>query len=109
MKKLIVFITVVLCFNLKGQIPTSGLTGYWPFNAIDHANDLSGNANNGTVYGAVLTTDRFGNCNEAYKFNGINNRIIVPNSPTVDMYNTDFTIAVWEKTYPGDTVGPILQ
>src|SRR5664280_1057369 len=39
-----------------------GLVGYWPFNG--NANDLSGNGNNGTVYGgATLTSDRFGNAN----------------------------------------------
>ena len=39
---------------------------YYPFNG--NANDESGNGNNGTVNGATLTTDRFGNVDEAYSF-----------------------------------------
>ena len=45
----------------------SGLVAYYPFNG--NANDESGNGNNGTVNGATLTADRFGNDNKAYYFN----------------------------------------
>jgi hypothetical protein len=45
-----------------------GLVGYWPF--CGNANDVSGNANNGTVNGATLAADRFGNANSAYSFDG---------------------------------------
>ena len=34
----------------------NGLVGYWPFNG--NTNDVSGNGNNGTNYGATLTADR---------------------------------------------------
>jgi uncharacterized protein (TIGR02145 family) len=54
-------------------LPTNGLVGNWPFNG--NANDESGNGNNGAVYGATLTTDRFGIANNAYLFNGISNYI----------------------------------
>ena len=37
---------------------TNGLVAYYPFNG--NANDASGNGNNGTVNGAILTQDRFG-------------------------------------------------
>ena len=109
-KRLFLFFFLFLeFFFCKSQIPTVGLSGYWPFSGYQLANDFSGNGNNGAVHGATLTFDRFGNCGQAYKFNGINNFIEVPSSPTVDMNNTDFTIAVWEKTYLSDTIGPILQ
>ncbi len=51
------------------KIPTdSGLTGYWPFDG--NAADVAG-TNHGTVFGNVtLTTDRKGNSNSAYQFNG---------------------------------------
>jgi len=108
MKKISTLLALVCLSNLiVAQIPTSGLTGYWPFNG--NAKDSSGNGNNGTVHGATLTTDRFGNCNQAYKFNGVNNYIQVPNSTTVDMNNTDFTIACWIKTYAGDTNAAVLN
>ena len=105
------FLLVFFCFTVivKAQVPISSLVAYWPFDGVDLANDLSSNNNNGTIYGATLTIDRFGNCNQAYKFNGLNNYIDVPHSSTIDMNNTDFTIAVWEKTYASDTIGPILQ
>jgi hypothetical protein len=41
---------------------TTGLVAYYPFNG--NANDESGNGNNGTVNGATLTSDRFGNTNK---------------------------------------------
>ena len=53
----------------------SGLVAYYPFNG--NANDESGNGNNGTVNGASLTTDRFGNSGKAYSFDGINNNILI--------------------------------
>ncbi len=46
----------------------NGLVGYWPF--CGNADDESGNGNNGTVNGAVLTEDRFGNASSAYSFDG---------------------------------------
>jgi len=42
--------------------------GYWSFDG--NANDQSGNGNNGAVNGANLTTDRFGNVDSAYSFDG---------------------------------------
>lgn len=45
-----------------------GLKAFYPFSG--NANDVSGNNNNGTVIGATLTSDRFGNANSAYSFNG---------------------------------------
>lgn len=57
-------------FTLYGYspVPTNGLVAYYPFNGS--ANDESGNGNNGTVNGATLTTDRKGNSNKAYSFDG---------------------------------------
>jgi len=59
-----------------------------------NANDLSVNAYNAVVHGAVLTTDRFGNANSAYKFDGINDYIDTEHS-------FDFqerTISLWFKS-----------
>ena len=67
------------------------LVAYYPFN--NNANDESGNSNNGTVNGATLTTDRFGNPNSAYYF-GDNNYIKASanNLPT-----NDRTVSLWFK------------
>ena len=64
----IVTITAALAMQVHAQsFLTNGLVAYYPFNG--NANDEVG-TNNGTVYGATLTTDRFGNPNSAYSFNG---------------------------------------
>jgi len=46
---------------------TNGLVSYYPF--AGNADDVVG-TNNGTPVGATLTTDRFGNANAAFLFNG---------------------------------------
>ena len=54
---------------------SEGLVAYYPFNG--NANDESGNGNDGTVNGAALTEDRFGNTDSAYRFDGMNDYIDV--------------------------------
>ncbi len=77
---------------LKAQAPTNGLVGYWPFNG--NANDESGNGHNGTVNGATLTNDRFGNINSAYNFNGIDQYITTLNSSAMN-YSGGYTFSTW--------------
>jgi len=79
------------CSNLPTNLQ-NGLVGYWPF--CGNANDESGNGNDGTVNGATLTTDRFGNANSAYDFDGVNDYIEVLNSTDFDL-NKEFTIQLW--------------
>lgn len=74
---------------------TNGLVAYYPFNG--NANDASGNGFNGTVFGATLTTNRFGNPNAAYYFNGTSAYITVPVTSTV--FSNDFTASVWFNAY----------
>lgn len=93
MKKLFLLMAVLAC-NLFAQIPTNGLIAHFPFSG--NANDLSGNANNGTVQGGVTwTSDRFGNTNSAALFDGINGNIIVPNSSSLASPTNGLTIAGW--------------
>jgi hypothetical protein len=82
------------CNNVSGSL-TQGLVGYWPF--CGNANDDSGHGNNGTVNGATLTTDRFGNTNSAYNFDGVNDYIQVPHSSSISITG-DITISAWVKT-----------
>ena len=74
--------------SVPSYVPTNGLVGWWGFNG--NAQDGSGNGNHGTVNGATLTTDRFGNQNGAYSFDGIddycNLNSQLPNS---------FSISLW--------------
>lgn len=69
------------------------LAAYYPFNG--NTNDESGNLNHGTLNGAILTTDRFGNANGAYEFDGITDYILVPHSTSLDIFNSDLTITFW--------------
>ena len=70
-------LTASLWAQVPSYVPTNGLVGWWPFNG--NANDESGNGNNGTVNGATLTTDRFGNADKAYSFDGVDDFINVGN------------------------------
>ena len=79
--------------QVPGYVPQNGLVGWWPFNG--NANDESGNGNDGTVNGPTLTTDRFGNANSAYDFDGVDDYIRIPDAPEFDFGINDFTISVW--------------
>jgi len=68
-------------------ILSDGLIAYYPFNG--NANDESGNNNHATVYGATLTTDRNGNANNAYLFDGSNNKIAINN---INIPASNFTV-----------------
>lgn len=72
---------------------TNGLVAYYPFNG--GAADASGNGHNGTVYGATLTTNRFGNPNAAYYFNGTS--AYITTLLTGNVFSGDFTASVWFK------------
>jgi uncharacterized protein (TIGR02145 family) len=80
--------------------------GWWPFNG--NASDESGNGNNGTVNGATLTTDRFGNANKAFSFDGINDWINMPSGGSTSLNITsNFTLSFWFKTTQGTNAGLI--
>jgi hypothetical protein len=71
------FYTQVHSQSVPSYVPTNGLVGWWGFNG--NAQDGSGNGNHGTVNGATLTTDRFGNQNGAYSFDGVDDYIFSSN------------------------------
>ena len=79
--------------SLPNTIPTNGLVAYYPFNG--NANDESGNNNNGTVNGATLTTDRNGNANKAYSFDGVDDYISAIDNNGYSTISNVFTISIW--------------
>ena len=96
--------------NGDTQLPDNlcnGLTLYMPMNG--NANDASGNGSDGVVNGATLTTDRHGNADSAYEFDGQSNYISIADSPQVDFARTqDFAIMVWLQVaaeQPSNTIG----
>jgi hypothetical protein len=89
----LIMTTQMIFSQVPSYVPSNGLVGYWPFNG--NANDQTPNGNNGTVNGASLTTDRFGNTNSAYDFDGISNYITILDNNVFNMQN--FTISTWVK------------
>ena len=80
--------------QIPSYVPSNGLVGWWPFTG--NANDLSGNGNNGTVNGATLTSDRFGNTSQAYNFDGNDNIDI--GTLFLGSVNQSFTVSAWFYT-----------
>ncbi|MGH7195632.1 MAG: LamG domain-containing protein [Candidatus Saccharimonadales bacterium] len=72
-----------------------GLVAY-PFNG--NAKDATPYANNGTVNGATLTTDRKGQADSAYSFNGSSDDITTPKPVTL---GSNSSISLWFKTTYG--------
>jgi hypothetical protein len=70
----------------------NGLIAFFPFSG--NAGDSSGNNNHGTVNAATLTTDRFGNANRAYLFDGKTSNIYI-NNPFFDNGWSEYTVAFW--------------
>ncbi|GAB5521886.1 MAG: hypothetical protein RhofKO_41370 [Rhodothermales bacterium] len=68
---------------------SSSLIAHFPLDG--DATDASGRGNNGTVNGATLTSDRFGNANSAYAFDG-EDYIRVSD---FDVALNDFTLSAW--------------
>lgn len=100
MKTITLFFTILISslFSIS-QTPINGLIGYWPFTG--NSNDFSGNNFNGTVNGATLTTDRFGQINSAYEFNGSSNIQINNFTDT----SQTFTINLWFDAYTNGDPG----
>ena len=83
----------------------NGLIGFWPF--CGNANDVSGNGHNGTVNGNTLSSDRFGNANSAYSFDGISNYIEIPNHSELNSY--PMTVSFWLKSNTVNSGAKILN
>lgn len=83
---------------VERNVPSDSLVAHYPFNG--NANDASGNGHHGTVYGATLTTDRFGNPSGAYHFTASEHDYIrVPDHVQLQITN-NLTISVWMKHDP---------
>jgi hypothetical protein len=74
----------------------NGLVGSWRMDEGSGTNvaDSSGNNNTGTANGTTIVA---GKINNGRNFNGTSDIITVPNSSSLDMTGSAFTIAVWAK------------
>ena len=94
--------------NVPPYVPLSNLEAWWAFTG--NAIDSSGHGNNGTVYGCTLTTDRFGNANAAYNFDGHSNYIYIAPNASLKLVKS-VTIAAWvySSNYIPDSSGEQAQ
>ncbi|MDR9487384.1 hypothetical protein, partial [Salibacter sp.] len=83
--------------TLPPNVPSNGLIAWYPFNG--NANDESTFNNDGNLFGGVsLTTDRFGDPNSAYDFDGVDDFIEIPTPNELVFGNSDdFSINLWFK------------
>lgn len=90
--------------QVPSYVPTNGLVAYYPFSG--NANDLSGNGYNGTVNGAILTTDRFGITNSAYQFTSTGAVQNITTNYSGVLGKNDRSISLW---YLQDVISVIDQ
>lgn len=99
-KPVLLIVFVMLCFGANAQtipnyIDTNGLLGWYPFTG--NANNNYGTTLNGVVIGPVLTSDRFGNPNSAYRFNGIADHILI-DTAFFNVSWSNITVSWWMKS-----------
>ncbi|MES1223305.1 MAG: LamG domain-containing protein, partial [Bacteroidota bacterium] len=106
------FFLLLLSFStsLNAQINLNrGLVAYYPFNG--NANDASGNDLNGSLFnGPQLTTDKSGNPNSAYYFDGIDDYIEIADDPKLRIRDS-FTVSLMYYVDPANALmgGTLIQ
>jgi formylglycine-generating enzyme required for sulfatase activity len=70
----------------------TGLVAWYPFDG--NASDMSGNGNHGTVNGATLGTDRHGQANKAYNFDGVDDFITITATSSLNI-TTQGSLSFW--------------
>ena len=89
MKIIVTILVVAFSINAIAQIPTNGLVRQYTFSG--NAND-NVNSQHGTIIGSTLTSDRFGNPNSAFYFDGVNDYIDLPLS---GLLLNEYTYSLW--------------
>ena len=79
----------------------SGLVAEWHFDGS--AQDTSGSGNNGTINGATFVQGISG---QALSFNGVDDMVVVPHSPTLSLEK--YTMEAWIKRYQDGAENTIL-
>ena len=76
--------------GIVSAVHLDGLVGYWA--AEDNANDASGHGNHGTLkFGATFDVGQVG---QAFRFDGVDDHVEVPDDPTLDIPGP-LTVAAW--------------
>ncbi|MBL7915590.1 MAG: T9SS type A sorting domain-containing protein [Bacteroidia bacterium] len=106
MKKQYYFLLIALFgvfSNLSAQVTP---VACYPFNS--DALDFSGNNHHGSVAGATLTEDRFGNANSAFLFDGVNDSILIVDTLSQLISGDELTIVFWAKANASGMNSPFL-
>ena len=93
--------------NCSGEsVLSNGIVAWYPFNG--NPNDESGNGNDGTNNGAILTQDRNGENNKAYYFsgNGCATRIDVNVDTSSIETNNSLSFALWYRHNGNGCISP---
>jgi hypothetical protein len=90
--------TQMIMAQVPSYVPTNGLVGYWPFNG--NANDESGNGNNGNRNQVIEGTDRYGNPNSSFYFDGLTS-YIYGTGVNLPQGDSPRTVSLWVKTTGG--------
>jgi Concanavalin A-like lectin/glucanases superfamily/SprB repeat/Secretion system C-terminal sorting domain len=105
---LLLVIALLTQFTMQAQVPsyvpTNNLEGWWPFNG--NATDESGNGNHGNPSSVYFTTDRFGNPNKCYGFDGTSSRIVTTNIPSLSGH---YSISAWFNPESLSSWGTIID
>jgi|TARA_B110000902_G_scaffold137162_1_gene158742 hypothetical protein len=95
MKTSLYTITVLLLSNFtQAQTPSGNCyLGGYELN-LDADNSINSSLN-GILYGPTDTTDRNGNSQSAYYFDGVDDYIKIPHTGILDSINQEFTLTMW--------------
>jgi len=89
--------TDVACDLLFASTAAGGtggsIVGWWKFNGT--TKDDSNNARDGTAVNVIPTTDKLGNANSAYDFNGTSSYVSLGTDGDYDYAN--FSVSIWAK------------
>ncbi len=91
-------LSLIVCFCFISLVNASdeGLVAYYSFDdgSGNVLHDLSGNGNDGTIYGAKWVEGKYG---KALEFDGINDYVEIPNDNALDITNK-LTVEAWVKS-----------
>jgi hypothetical protein len=89
------FLIIISVFHLLPDLCSGAVVASYDFTG--NANDSSGNGLHGTVIGATLIADRFGNLNSAYNFDNVDDAILVQNSGGLLSLSGPFSLSAWAR------------
>ncbi len=113
MKRILLLAGILVCFTVHAQIPSyvaaNGLVAYWPFTG--NANDISGNGNNGIIYGATLATGHTGGGGDAYYFSSSGCATYIQTNVNTTSINTNgaMSLSFWVKRFGDGCLNPRIM